>query len=205
MENIYFCDYEDFIFYVLDKFELIQNLDEFNDIFIVAKYESAKEIIKGLILAGCDIHSVILEGGESRDYWDEYVISIAIIDDKLEVWCEPMKREGEYISDEATITYILDNCSSACIPYCKGKLVYEVGIGDDDYESCESDECACCTGCTSIDQNEKYVEYSKDDNGNMHGFTASKSDKNSYYAMSFYSTDKLSKQDIQSLLQEHGF
>ena len=53
-----------------------------------------------------------------------------------------MKSDGKYLTDESTITYILDNCSSKVIPYCKGKIVYEVTVGDDE-DDCDSSECAC--------------------------------------------------------------
>ena len=65
-------------------------------------------------------------------------------------------------------------------------------------------------GCKDNEKTDKakkdeHVEYSKDKDGDLHGFTASKSDGNSYYSYSVYTSDKLSVRDIQSLLQEVGF
>ena len=60
------------------------------------------------------------------------------------IWIEKFKRENGYYEDESTITYILDNCSSKVIPYCKGKTVYEVTVGiDEDECGCDECECAC--------------------------------------------------------------
>ena len=73
---------------------------------------------------------------EWENYHDEYLISL----NNDGIWCEPMKLDGKYLTDESTITYILDNCSSKVIPYCKGKTVYEVTVGDD---VCDCDECEC--------------------------------------------------------------
>ena len=75
---------------------------------------------------------------EWENYHDEYLISL----NNDGIWCEPMKLDGKYLTDESTITYILDNCSSKVIPYCKGKTVYEVTVGEDDC-SCDECECAC--------------------------------------------------------------
>ena len=75
---------------------------------------------------------------ECKNYHEEYLISL----NNDGIWCEEMKSDGKYLTDESTITYILDNCSSKVIPYCKGKIVYEVTVGDDE-DDCDSSECAC--------------------------------------------------------------
>ena len=75
--------------------------------------------------------------------------------------------------------YIFDNCSSDVIPQCKGNILLEVGIADEEEFDC--DECYGCCECS----NELTIE--SDDN--MHGFTVNRSDENSYYSYSFYSTD----------------
>ena len=53
-----------------------------------------------------------------------------------------MLRENGYIEDDSPVIYVLDNCSSKVIPYCKGKTVYEVSVGIDEDE-CDCSECAC--------------------------------------------------------------
>ena len=71
-----------------------------------------------------------------------------------EIWnqeVEKFKREdGKYLTDESTITYILDNCSSKVISYCKGKNVYEVTVGIDEDDECGCDECDDCDDCLTI-------------------------------------------------------
>ena len=76
---------------------------------------------------------------EWENYHEEYLISL----NNDGIWCEPMKLDGKYLTDESTITYILDNCSSKVIPCCKGKNVYEVTVGIDE-DDCECDDCSEC-------------------------------------------------------------
>lgn len=102
------------------------------------------------------------------------------------------------MSDE---TYLLDNCSSKIIPICDGSDLYFVNIEDE----CDCDEecgCECLCGCHRGDS---CVEYSKTDDGELHGFTASKLTGNGYHSYNFYTSDNLSKSDIRDMLKELGF
>lgn len=65
-----------------------------------------------------------------------------------------MLRENGYLTDDSPVMYILDNCSSKVIPYCKGKTVYEVTVGE--IEDCDCDECEC-----ACQKDEKPVTTSK--------------------------------------------
>ena len=76
--------------------------------------------------------------------WENYDAEFIISLYDNELWCEPMLRENGYIEEEAPVIYVLDNCSSKVIPYCKGKNVYEVTVGDYD---CSCDD---CEGCLTI-------------------------------------------------------
>lgn len=51
-----------------------------------------------------------------------------------------MLREKGYITDDSPVMYILDNCSSKVIPYCQGKTIYEVTVGEDDSDCDECDD-----------------------------------------------------------------
>lgn len=172
MQNVYFEDYEDLACDIADKFDMVK--DDFGDIAIIAKYEEAKEIIAELVCIGYSLESIEIDRPEWKNYYDEYLISLNFDG----IWCQPMKVDGKYITDDSTITYILDNCSSTVIPQCKGKVVFEVGIVDD--EECDCDECC---GCCECDDDTELTE-------DTHGFTVSNSDENGYYSYSFYSTDK---------------
>ena len=136
MKNLYFDDFEDLACDIADKFDMVK--DDFGDIAIIAKYEEAKEIIAELSCIGYSLESIRMSRPEWENYHDEYLISL----NNDGIWCEEMKSDGKYLPDESTITYILDNCSSKVIPYCKGKIVFEVTVGINEDDECDCSECA---------------------------------------------------------------
>lgn len=125
MDRLEFNDFEDFACDIADKYESIKT--GYNDVAVVAKYEEARKIIRELLCIGYDLHSIEMYDTEWDGYDSEYITSIY----DNEIWCEPMLRDNGYITDDSQIMYILDNCSSKVIPYCKGKMVYEVSVGED--------------------------------------------------------------------------
>lgn len=138
IKQIYFEDFASLACEISDNFDMVK--DEFGDIAIIAKYEEAKEIIAELVCIGHLLVSIRMSSPEWDGYHDEYIISL----NHDGIWCEPMKVDGKYIPDESTMIYILDNCSSAVIPQCRGNILIEVGIAD---EECNCDECCDCGGC----------------------------------------------------------
>ena len=136
MKNLYFDDFEDLACDIADNFDMVK--DDFGDIAIIAKYEEAKEIIAKLSCIGYSLESIRMSRPECKNYHEEYLISL----NNDGIWCEEMKSDGKYLTDESTITYILDNCSSKVIPQCRGKIVYEVTVGIDE-DDCNFDDCAC--------------------------------------------------------------
>lgn len=133
MKNLYFDDFEDLACDIADKFDRLDK-EEFEDISVIAKSDEVKEIFKELVCIGYDICNITYERIDWDGYDDEYVLSM----NHEGIWLEKFKRENGYYEDESTIIYILDNCSSKVIPYCKGKTVYEVSVGEYD---CDCDEC----------------------------------------------------------------
>lgn len=136
MKNLYFDDFEDFACAVANTYDSLDE-EEFEDISVIAKPDEVKEIFKELVCIGYDICNITYERIDWDDYDDEYILSM----NHDGIWLEKFKSENGYLTDESTITYILDNCSSKIIPHCKGKIVYEVTVGDDEYN--ENDECDC--------------------------------------------------------------
>ena len=138
MKNLYFDNFEDLACDIADRFDELYK-ENFEDIAVIAKPDEVKEIFKELVCMGYDICNITYERIDWDGYDDEYILSM----NHNGIWLEKFKREdGKYLTDESTITYIFDNCSSKVIPYCKGKIVYEVTVGDDD--ECDCDDCDDC-------------------------------------------------------------
>ena len=194
IKTLHFEDYENFACTVSDIYDRVKSDDEYNSVDVVAKYEDAKEIIREFVGIGYDIAFINeLANPEWDGYDDAFVISL--LDD--EIWCEPVKRKDGYIFVEADVVYIFDDCNSKIIPKIESDEVYEVEIGN--YDGCDGD----CENCPSHD--ETYLHTSEDEDGNTHGFTASKSDGDFYMSYSYYSSDELSHEDIQKMLKAFGF
>ena len=140
MERLEFNDFEEFACEVADTFDDICKNDDFDDIAIIAHYDEAKQIIREILCLGYDINSIELKNPELGYYDVPYIISVCGIESEYEVWCEPMVRDnGEYIDDESSIIYVLDNCSSEVLKHLDSECIFEVGIGDE----CGCDECEC--------------------------------------------------------------
>lgn len=198
--DINFESAEEFVSHIVERVK--GNGEPFVE--ILARFEEAKEILKEIMFyEDVNFESIEIHSPEMQGYADEFCLSLWDNDGVIEVCCEPAKRDGEYFDFCGDITYVFDNCSSKIMPLCKGAEVYFVSI--DEFEGCDCDgECDECCPC-DCHCDDSCVEYSKTDDGELHGFTASKSTDNGYHSYSFYTSDNLSKNDIRDLLKEFGF
>lgn len=181
MKQLHFESYDEFVYEITDTFNSIE--DEFGDVSIIAKYDEAKEIIREFLIVGYDIASVELYKEEFENYYDEYAIGL----NSDGIWCEKFKRKNGYFINDSSVIYIMDNCSSKVIPYCKSNSIYEVSVCDD------------------IEDDKTFVEYSKDNGGDTHGFTVSRNDDNGYHSYSYYTSEPLSQKDVQDMIKTFGF
>ena len=103
------------------------------------------------------------------------------------------------IIDSTDILYIdMDgDIEQNIIDYCVNEDKEVILFGQED--DCDGD----CKNCHAHD--ETYLHTSENEDGNTHGFTASRSDGESYMSYSYYSSDELSHEDIQKMLKAFGF
>ena len=128
---------------------------------------------------------------------DEYLVSV---DDNCVITVVPIEDFG--ILDKTDIFYIDmdDDIEQNIIDYCVNEDKEVILFGQED--NCECDgECENCSSSCG----ESYLHISEDEDGNTHGFTASRSDGDSYMSYSYYSSDELSHEDIQKMLKAFGF
>lgn len=184
LKTLYFDNITTLCQVLSEKYDTLT--DEFDEISIISKYNEAKEIVKELLNMGHDVASLDLHREEFENYYDEYIISL----NSDGVWCEKFKRDNGYFNDTSIITYISNECNSTCIPYVKSNDIYAFEISK---EECE------------LEESDSAIHYSTDEDGETHGFSASKSNGNSYVGYSFYSTEKLDRGMVNDLLRSFGF
>lgn len=125
---------------------------------------------------------------------NEYLVSV---DDDGVITVVPIEDFG--VLDKTDIFYIdMDgDIEQNIIDYCVNENKEVILFGQED--DCDGD----CENCNC--HNKTYLRTSEDEDGNTHGFTASKSDGDSYMSYSYYSSDELSHEDIQKMLKAFGF
>ena len=125
---------------------------------------------------------------------DEYLVSV---DDDGYITCVPIE---DYVVLDSTDIFYIDmdgDIKQDVIDYCVNEDKEVILFGQED--NCDGD----CENCPAND--ETYLHTSEDEDGNAHGFTASRSDGDSYMSYSYYSSDELSHEDIQKILKAFGF
>ena len=127
---------------------------------------------------------------------DEYLVSV---DNNGVITVVPIEDFG--ILDKTDIFYIdMDgDISQDIIDYCVNEDKEVILFG-------QEDDCDCdCKNCPANDETYLHTSEDKDEDGNAHGFTVSRSDGDSYMSYSYYSSDELSHEDIQKMLKAFGF
>ena len=190
-EDIQIIDLEDKVDDILDIYiNRLYHTDK--TIGIVVNKEIAEYILDELV----KIDETSIKEVDLVDYMevDEYLVSV---DDDGYITCVPI--EDFVVLDKTDIIYIdMDgDIEQNIIDYCVNKDKEVIPFGQED--DCDGD----CENCNCHD--ETHLNTSEDEDGNTHGFTASRSDGDSYMSYSYYSSDKLSHEDIQKMLKSFGF
>lgn len=190
--------FEDYYDLIDDTLEVIDSSEDYCFASIVGKYEEIRQILS-LLISDYDvlIGDIELCSRDSNGYEDEYIMTVYNDEDDVVVSCERLKGSEGYFNYGADMVYILGNCNSAVQHYCETGDVYFVIFDNEDFD-CDEECCKCS-------EDERHIGYSTTNNGDTHGFTASKSDDNGYYSFSYFSTDILSENDIHTMLKKFGF
>lgn len=179
------------------------------------KYDVIKELLEGFLADGFEIGGdICLETHESMGYDKEFILYLT--EDGVSV-CKAFEY-GKYLNDYPDVAFVHEDCNSKMLKNIESRMIFEFAINDDcDFD--DEDELYCddrdnyeCDNRIRNDKikcresmQEKHVDYVKDKDGDLHGFTVSKGDGDSFMSYSLYTSDKLSLRDIQSLMREKGF
>ena len=152
--------------------------DEYPVVSAYVKCEEAKLLVERLIEFGNPIGAILeLEDYEMSHYDREYVVYLS----EDGVTCEKCYHENGYYNGGGDISFVHEDCNSKLLSHIDSQTICEFGIGSNEDEECDCDECCGCCECDN--ENTELTE-------DTHGFTVSNSDENGYYSYSFYSTDK---------------
>lgn len=189
-KDLYFEHIEEFADYIIGR---VEDNDELF-VAVVGKFETIKPLLKEVMTYEfVDFDCIEIENEIVDDYTDEFVLSLWMNDDVLEVGCEKLKGDDEYMSPCGDETYLFEDCSSKIIPLCEDSDLYFVNFYDEsDYEECDGECCSCCRECN-------------DEDDDIRGFVAIKNDDNGYYSVSYYTREDLDEKYIRYLLKKFGF
>lgn len=190
-ENIQMIDLEDKVDDIISIYiNRLYHTDK--TVGVIVNKEIAEYILDSLIR----LDETSIKEIDLVDYMniDEYLVSV---DDNGVITCVPI--EDYVVLDNTDIFYIdMDgDIEQNIIDYCVNEGKEVILFGQED--NCDGD----CENCPAND--ETYLHTSEDEDGNAHGFTASRSDGDSYMSYSYYSSDELSHEDIQKMLKAFGF
>ena len=140
-KDLYFECAEEFADYIVEKIEQ----DEELFVTVVGKFETIKPLLIGLMACEyVDFEDIEIESEGVNGYADEFVLSLWMDDGVVELGCEKLKKDGEYICPCGDETYLFEDCSSKIIPLCDGSDLYFVSFEDE----CGCDEeCGECCNC----------------------------------------------------------
>lgn len=181
MKTLNFDSIEEFCEEFNECIETVHNANENKYVSVVAKYEEAKEIIRELVYYDYGIAQIEVNDPNWDDYDDEYEISVI----NGEIFCSKMKSNNKYLTSYASVVFFMEDVNSKCISaFPEAIFEYEVQIDDE-----------CDDMCCECKKDDNISFYPVKEDGEMHGFTCSRSDENGYVSHSFYSTECL-KPDV---------
>lgn len=135
--------------------EILDRLNEDDEAFIsvIGKYDDIRTFIKEFMTYDeVKFESLVINGPEYNNYYDEYVVDIWNNDGEILFGCEPAKRDGRYINFEGDVLYLLDNVKQTVLNTCEYDEMYFVIVGE---EECDcDDECDenCLCDCRNEDK-----------------------------------------------------
>ena len=215
MKRLEFNDIYEVMDVMSESLDNLCDSDLYPVITAYGKYDVIKELLEEFLADGFEISGdICLETPDSTGYDKEFILYLT--EDGVSV-CKAFEY-GKYLNDYPDVAFVHEDCNSKLLKNIESRMIFEFAINDDcDFD--DEDELYCddrdnyeCDNRIRNDKikcresmQEKHVDYAKDKDGDLHGFSVSKGDGNSYMAYSLYTSDKLSLRDIQSLMQEKGF
>ena len=191
MEKFLFEDVEQFVDKFLEEYENYENDKDFDGISIVAHYEHIRDILNYLVKNTCfEVYDVELKTYESDFYCDEYTL---VVDEDKKIWCQKVKFDKGYLHLEEKVIFVHSDVNSQFVIKNEGENMIEFDFATEEETECDCNECCGCCEC--------YNELAIKSDDDMHGFTVNRSDENSCYSYSFYSTSEKLVEEMARLFK----
>lgn len=199
MKTVSFSNVYEFVEHFVNSYYIAKDAtseDDFFGISVVAPFTPMIEIINTIVKeSSFSLYSIEIEESDVCGYDGDFILNV---DPDGNIWVQRTTYEnGKVVFCEDNIIFVSEEANSKFITKNKNENIICFTFSDDE---CEDNECditeLAATPLSGI------ISCSED---NMHGFTASKTDGNAQMWCSFYSSEKLDKDDYKELLREFGF
>ena len=132
---------EEFADYIIGRVEDV----EWFFVTVIGKFATIKSLLKEVMTYdSVDFDNIEIESETIDNYMDEFVLSLWMNDGVLQIGCEKLNNNGEYLMPCGDENYLMEDCSSKVIPLCEDSDLYFVNF-DEECDCCE--ECGGCCSC----------------------------------------------------------
>lgn len=182
MNKAHFKSVVDLCDAILEINDLNEDNEHFEGVSVVGHYEVISEVLNYLVKnTNLEMYDINLCPSEINGYYDEYILSV---DQDGDIWCQEAKYEGRYFQTEKEIIFVHSDVNSKFAVTNKGQEMIEFEYIDE----CDGD----CENCPLADLEDEILDdedFEIDDD--LHGFTLTTTDNDSYKCISFHSTQKI--------------
>lgn len=182
MNKAHFKSVVDLCDAILEINDLNEDNEYFEGVSVVGHYEVISEVLNYLVKnTNLEMHDINLCPSEINGYCDEYILSV---DQNGDIWCQEAKYEGRYFQTEKEIIFVHSDVNSKFAVTNKGQEMIEFEYIDE----CDGN----CENCPFADLEDEILDeedFEIDDD--LHGFTLTTTDDDSYKCISFHSTEKI--------------
>lgn len=183
MNKAHFESVTDLCDTILEIYDLNEDNEDFYGASVVGHYDIIAEAMNYLLkTTSFEIYDISLCPPEINGYYHEYILSI---DPDGYIWCQEAQYEGKYLQTEKEVIFVHSDVNSKFVIANKDQTMIEFEFEDE----CDYD----CENCpySEIEDGDFDLTEHLDIDDDLHGFTLTTTDDDSYRCISFHSTEKI--------------
>lgn len=217
MEQLFYKDVEDLCLNISELYDKVYKDTEFLDITIVAKYDTAKQILSEFIYYDFTLYDIELESPDLGIYDCEYYISLM---KNKEIYCKKaIGKDGSYLIDEPNIVFVHEDCNSKILSKIFSDfdpIIFTLSNEcEEDIECCNCcdgyKKCSCDEHDSNTDDNSEYCSlcdnalYDKCEENNTKRFSFYKNEDGKSINISLHLTDNFGKKELDCILDKLSY